>query len=405
MRKTAKLLYIILVAMLTLGMALLCVGCDEKEGGNVDDEDEKETVKLTISGNDISLYSIVYARSDYSSEEIAHIYTEYDFYRLTAEDIQARIYDLTGVTLPTSRDSDTKKGKYEILVGPTNRTESSVYTDALGVYEYINRVKNAKLTIGGGYNSTPLVNGLKKSYSWASTYHAFEYVARYVYKQMINGAKEIDLEEGFTQSGTVELTTVACIGDSITEGFASSNWDVCSYPAAMQRVLWKDYVVLNYGASARTMRSDLYDHYVNTDYYKAAVEHAENFDIALIMLGTNDSDRDSSFDFNDDKVYNDSALDIAFALSNKRDMLEFVIMNCPAYYGNGTSGSEHVRALQSQLPALFEENGYICHFFDMHAFTDEALTSAHFPDSLHPDDVGYHLMGVKLAEVISELVK
>ena len=199
------------------------------------------------------------------------------------------------------------------------------------------------------------------------------------------------------------MIRIACIGDSITEGWASSDMNICSYPAALQRTLWKDYVVLNYGASGKTMRDDLGDHYVNTGFYNAAVQYAENFDLVFIMLGTNDSDRDPNFSDADDKMFNDSALSLARALTKKNDHLEFVIMNCPAYFGSGNSGSAHVRDLQKNLPALFEENGYKVHFYDMYTFTRKTVTSAHFPDDLHPDNTGYSMMGVELGSVIPKI--
>jgi len=374
-----------------------------------DKNDEQVTAvdraNLTINGNDISLYTIVYADHPYSSVRrlSSMIFTEYDFYKLIAKSISERIFSLTGVTLSTARDTKTDVGEYEILVGPTNRDESSTFTDRMSVYKYQNQVKGNKLIIGGGYNSSPLVNNIKTSYCWASTYHAFDFIEEYITGQMRQGIADVALDSEFKQTGTLELKTVACIGDSITEGWASSDMNVCAYPAAMQRTIWQDYVVLNYGASGKTMRDDLADHYVDTGFYKAAVQNASNFDLVLIMLGTNDSDRDPNFSAADDEMFNSSAIRLADAIAAKKPGVEFVIMNCPAYFGSGTSGSAHVRLLQKALPDLFEENGYTCYYFDMYSFTRKELTSAHFPDALHPDNEGYSMMGVKLSEVVSAI--
>ena len=407
--KHTKRFAALIAALIALVMLAACAAVpsgNDPDDGTDDQAKPVETAKLTIAGNDISLYTIVYADHSYSNIARVNriIYTEYDFYKIIAGEIRDSIEQLTGVRLSTARDSKTEEGQYEILVGPTNRSESSTYTTRMSVYKYHNQVKNTKLIVGGGYDATSFVKSLKKTYCWAATHHAWDFVAEYITGQMNQGIAEIDLSADFKQSGTLDLTTVACIGDSITEGWASSNMDVCSYPAALQRTLWQDYIVFNYGASGKTMRDDLADHYVNTGFYNAAVDGAEEFDIVLIMLGTNDSDRDPNFSKDDDKMYNDSALGLAKALTKKNDHIKFVIMNCPVYYGGGNSGSKHVRDLQAKLPALFEENGYDCSFFDMYTFTKDELTKTRFPDSLHPNDEGYSMMGVKLAEVIPQII-
>ena len=80
---------------------------------------------------------------------------------------------------------------------------------------------------------------------------------------------------------------VACVGNSITEGFGLENPSVESYPAVLQSLLGNNYEVENFGLSARTllMKGDL--PYMKEQRFKDALEFLP--DIVTIKLGTNDS--------------------------------------------------------------------------------------------------------------------
>ena len=80
---------------------------------------------------------------------------------------------------------------------------------------------------------------------------------------------------------------MACIGNSITDGFGIDMADVDGYPAQLQQLLGRDYYVRNFGVSGRTMLN-----HGNLPYMKErAWKEAQTFspDIAIIKLGTNDS--------------------------------------------------------------------------------------------------------------------
>ena len=80
---------------------------------------------------------------------------------------------------------------------------------------------------------------------------------------------------------------VACIGNSITEGFGIDMASQYGYPAQLQQILGNDYWVKNYGLSARTMLKKGDCPYMN----ELAWQDAQAFkpDIVIIKLGTNDS--------------------------------------------------------------------------------------------------------------------
>ncbi|MGM9637653.1 MAG: GDSL-type esterase/lipase family protein [Eubacteriales bacterium] len=417
-----KPIHRILAVLLLVIMVVSLASCTGGQGGTTTDDtgtttadtesseptDEPKIVNLTLNGNDLENYKIIFATHPYSSYGISvirYMYTDYNFFKMIAEDIADRIEAQTGVKLTVMQDSKIAASDYEILVGPTDREESDVY-DKMSVYVCQIRQSGTKLVVGGGYDATSMTGrsyGKKVSYAFGSTYHAWDYVEQYIESASASDTT-VDLPDGFQLDKTCNLKTVGCIGDSITEGFGTDPWDVYAYPAALQRILWQDYVVLNYGNSGRTMRNDLSQPYWGTDQCTAAIQNAKYFDLVLIMLGTNDSYFDRTWTAEDDVSYNESALKLVAKLASYNDDLKYVIMSCPAYYGNENSGSPHVRNLQAALVSILNEAGYDTTYFNMHEYTAVNLGSSHFPDALHPDIEGYYLMAKGLSEVIPSML-
>src|SRR5882762_1380151 len=91
-------------------------------------------------------------------------------------------------------------------------------------------------------------------------------------------------------------THVACVGDSITEGFAASNPVTKSYPAQLQVLFGAQVSVKNFGRTGTTMLSqgfgdnpyeNTFDYQNATNFVKGAPANAV-VDV-IIMLGANDS--------------------------------------------------------------------------------------------------------------------
>lgn len=80
---------------------------------------------------------------------------------------------------------------------------------------------------------------------------------------------------------------VACIGNSITEGYALADPSKDSYPAVLQQMLGNGYRVENFGLSGHTLLMKGNLPYMSAQRYKDAL--AFNPDIVTIKLGTNDS--------------------------------------------------------------------------------------------------------------------
>ena len=84
-----------------------------------------------------------------------------------------------------------------------------------------------------------------------------------------------------------EPVKIACIGNSITEGYGLEHPATESWPSVLQQLLRNGYSVRNFGASGRTlmMKGDV--PYMKEQCFRDAL--ASLPDIAIIKLGTNDS--------------------------------------------------------------------------------------------------------------------
>ncbi|WP_010664766.1 DUF459 domain-containing protein [Marinilabilia salmonicolor] len=84
-----------------------------------------------------------------------------------------------------------------------------------------------------------------------------------------------------------EKIKVACVGDSITEGFMISPQSKLAYPVILDSLLGNQYSVMNLGRTSTTMRYD------GNFPYHTAKEFSNVFayepDVIILKLGTNDT--------------------------------------------------------------------------------------------------------------------
>ena len=80
---------------------------------------------------------------------------------------------------------------------------------------------------------------------------------------------------------------VACVGDSITYGFAIPNWFFHHYPYILQILMGKEYAVRNFGLSGSTAMCSAKMSYRARPPYLKSLRFAP--DLVVIMLGTNDA--------------------------------------------------------------------------------------------------------------------
>lgn len=389
-----KKLFCILLSALMLASCM--TGCNKTEettpavttepapAGPTSPMDEKYD-SITIAGVALSEYTIVYAPDAYADAKRQYPnsfdYGETHYEKLIAEELAKIFKNMVGVDVKVVPDTEAETAN-EILIGLTNRKESTKYSNR-NLYQYNLAVKGTKLVLEGA--------------SSAANYNSVEKLFAYFQSQ---GTKDVTVPAGYVSTGDADVITVGCIGDSITEGYGCSSSAYCTYPAVMQRVLWKDYIIVNYGQSGKTMREDLADAYIKCPAYTRLKRGAKDIDIALIMLGTNDSNRDQNWNANSTAEFEKGYRNLLNLLKDANPDMQYVMMNCPVYGGNQQFGNATVRDLQKKLTTNLIKEGWNLSFFDMYTYSKDVITLRLFPDALHPGDKGYAMMGNGIAEKI-----
>ena len=228
---------------------------------------------------------------------------------------------------------------------------------------------------------------------------------------------EAPITDPITEAPTEEITdpvteapkgpiTIACVGDSITEGVGSSNSSLYSYPAQLQKLLGDGYKVINCGKSKATALGS-YSKYWNTNgiYYNTTAQYkgalASSPDIVLIMLGTNDAKHvTGSITESVDQFY--AALkELGKTFEALESKPQIYIMASPYRFEDAARKANMDIAIYPTQKKLAEDMGW--GFIDLFTVTKSAMKSQKIhSDSLHFNDDGYAV----IAEAIkAELTK
>ncbi len=356
---------------------------------------EVKPESISIAGNDISLYTIIYSENENKAEyakypDVITQDTEFDY--ATAVRLRDYIADTVGVTLDIALDTATEKGSYEINIGKTNRGLSErTLVGVTGVSGYAIREYNGVLSICGNSNG--------------ATYHAVDGFEKRVSDSCAAGNAKINFSSESNIKGDAGLKVIACIGDSITYGSTSTDPALLSYPAALGRMLWQDYYVYNFGRGRKTMSDSLDEAYSKTEQYTDCMSKAETFDIALVMLGTNDANTNknggscSSKEFKDEYIASYGRL--VTNLRDKNSDVNIILMNAPIAYADWIESGlrDYIRRYQKLATQKYETG-----FFDMYTYSSEQMgIEAYQTDNLHPNDKGYTKMAQGVCELILSL--
>ena len=115
--------------------------------------------------------------------------------------------------------------------------------------------------------------------------HGFGFKKEFAYHEQLLNDLSTWLDNH--KSPSKDAIRVACIGNSITDGYGIDMADEKGYPAMLQDQLGEKYNVKNYGVSARTLMKKGNLPYVKELAWRDA--KAFNPNIVIIKLGTNDS--------------------------------------------------------------------------------------------------------------------
>ena len=400
----------IVVVSVIMACCMLFAGCAKTDGEPVESVSETESatetegpklLNVTIDGKDIGEYKIVYARSPLEQkisatgktigEDLKDYLlgenTAYDFDYQTAVRLQTLIKDKTGKTLEVVKDTDTAAGDYEILVGQTiGRNETASLQDTMAFDTFKCELDGTRYVICGKV--------------WGNTWHAVDSVEKLFDKTLTGGKTDLDLKTSGKLSGEYVMKKVGCIGDSITRGsqavYASGaavkSWgsakvrdiyyeEYLAYPCVAQRNLWKDYIVHNLGEGGTTMshRSLWRDSEEYTECMGYSVRPDFDYDLILIMLGTNDAAQSGSLNWSasERKAYLDATRTLMTEIKDGSPNAQFVMMNVPHRCDCGTALGDDAaaRVVQFETAQTLAAEGEIVHFFDMEKFNKENMTA------------------------------
>ncbi len=179
---------------------------------------------------------------------------------------------------------------------------------------------------------------------------------------------------------------VACIGDSVTEGYLLKDPETESYPAQLQGLLGPGYVVGNFGHSGATLLRKGHAPYSEQKEFGEAL--AFKADVAVIHLGLNDTDP-RNFPHYRDEFVKDYVWLIDTLLSTNPRMKVFVCSMTPIFTGHWrytSSTKEWHSLLQKEIRKVVKAKN--TGFIDLYEVFKHRLDL--FPDqnNLHPDKKG-----------------
>ena len=217
--------------------------------------------------------------------------------------------------------------------------------------------------------------------------HGFPY-----HEQMLN-----DLTSWLNhfQGPKEDAVRVACIGNSITDGYGIGMAPVNGYPAVLQKKLGDGYQVKNFGVSARTMMNKGDLPYMNELAWRDA--QAFNPNIVIIKLGTNDSKTHNWVHGADEYRQSMQAMiDTLKALPSKPKI--YLCSPIPAFKDSWTiNDSVIVNGEMPIIKKLAKKNK--CQFIDLH--TSYTYGDMMLNDGIHPNAKGAE----KMAGIIFDAIR
>lgn len=186
------------------------------------------------------------------------------------------------------------------------------------------------------------------------------------------------------------VTRVACVGDSITIGAHSKN----PYPAQLQKMLGDQWLVKNFGVSARTLLKKGDHPY----WIEKAFQNAKAFqpNVVIIMLGTNDT-KPKNWAHHDEFYADYKELVETFKNLDSKPRI-FVVRPTPVFppgnYGINETNLDVEIPIINQI-ATEEQTGII----DFHAALEGKGNLV--PDHVHPNAEGDTILAQTAADALT----
>jgi alpha-L-fucosidase 2 len=189
---------------------------------------------------------------------------------------------------------------------------------------------------------------------------------------------------------------VACVGDSITEGFTIDHPEAHGYPAELNRILGDKYIVKNFGAGGTTCLLKG-DHPFVSDFrhfYEKSAEFKPN--IVVLMLGGNDS-KSANFAHKDDFAHDLEQLANHFSNLETKPRV-YLCLPAPAFSKSYGISNENIDQL---IPIIRE----VASAKKLPLIDINAAMKGHpdyFSDGIHPNAKGATLLAKTVADALAK---
>lgn len=194
-------------------------------------------------------------------------------------------------------------------------------------------------------------------------------------------------------SCTNKVTRVACVGDSITEGYGLAVQSKTGYPVVLDSILGSGYTVLNSGRSATTLqKKGDFPYWICKEFSNV---FALNPDVIVIKLGTNDTKPNNWQAGRYEKDY--QALIDTFKTIPANPRI-YLCLPVPVFKTKwGINDSTVVNGVIPIVEKLAEAN----HLQVIDLYHPMLNQGANFPDSIHPNEQAARVM----AEIIAKEIR
>lgn len=197
-------------------------------------------------------------------------------------------------------------------------------------------------------------------------------------------------------SSKVGALRVACIGNSITEGYGIPMASQNGYPAVLQSILGNGYLVKNFGVSSRTMLNKGDYPYMKEPAFRDALDFCP--DVAIVKLGTNDSKPENWRYGSELAADMQTLIDSLKALPSKPKI--FLTTPIPAFKSTwNISDSVITTGIIPVIRKLAKKNK--CMVIDLHTLF-AADGDKMLPDGIHPNAEGARKMAEIIARELSQ---
>lgn len=185
---------------------------------------------------------------------------------------------------------------------------------------------------------------------------------------------------------------IACVGNSITQGFGLENPDSDSYPAQLAGILGGNYEVRNFGQAGRTLLKKGDFPYWDTDSLGFKDALGFNPDKVIIMLGSNDT-RNPNWSFKEEFIPDYIALIDTFAQLSSKPQI-FICQPPPIFqplFGLNDS------LLTNEVLLLIDSVASAKALPLIDVYSLMLPFQQHFFDGVHPDPQGAQMVAANVA--------